>query len=297
MPREIESKSILNKTKRRDPWFLDDYTVNPFSSCSFNCLFCYIRGSKYGEHMGSNLAVKTNAVELLRHSLKLRARKGEYGIIVLSSATDPYLKIEREIELTRRLLEVILEFKFPVHIITRSDLVLRDLDLLHQINHAAILPPDLQGKLTSKALVSFSFSSLQDDVASIFEPGAISPSKRLDAVKEVRLSGLKTGICLMPLLPYISDTSEQLELAYTTFSNLGVDYLFPATITLWGSGKADSKTLVMNAIRKHFPHLEDRYRALFKGSTQLPSFYRQAFNKKANELRDQFGIPDRIVAI
>ena len=101
----------------------------------------------------------------------------------------------------------------------------------------------------------------------------------------------------MPLLPYISDTTEQLELAYTTFSKLGVDYLFPATITLWGSERADSKTLVMNTIKKHFPYLESRYHTLFQNSSQLPAYYRQAFKKKATELRDQFGIPDRIARI
>ena len=63
-PQKILSKTILNKTKRRDPWFLDDYTINPYSGCSYNCLFCYIRGSKYGEHMERSMAVKENAIEL-----------------------------------------------------------------------------------------------------------------------------------------------------------------------------------------------------------------------------------------
>ena len=75
MPREIQVKSILNKTKRRDSWFLDDYTINPYSACSFNCLFCYIRGSKYGEHMEDKLSVKSNALEVLDKQLKNRAKK------------------------------------------------------------------------------------------------------------------------------------------------------------------------------------------------------------------------------
>ena len=148
MPTGIKTKTILNKTKRRDPWFLDDYTINPYSGCSFNCLYCYIRGSKYGTHMEEKLSVKTNAVELLEKELRARARKGQYGIIVLSSATDPYLQFEKEEEITRGLLEVILQHRFPVHIITRSDLILRDLDLLHRAHGAhrlqlvARLPPD-----------------------------------------------------------------------------------------------------------------------------------------------------------
>src|SRR6478735_6408092 len=126
MPQPITVKSILNKTKRRDPWFLDDYTINPYSGCSFNCLFCYIRGSKYGEHMEEKLSIKSNAVELLEKQLKNRAAKNEFGFIVLSSATDPYLQFEKEEKLTRQILEVILKYRFPVHIITRSDLVTRD---------------------------------------------------------------------------------------------------------------------------------------------------------------------------
>jgi len=96
MPREIEVKSILNKTKKRDSWFLDDYTVNLYSSCSFNCLYCYIRGSKYGENLATSISVKKNAIEVLDRQLFNRAKKEQYGFIVLSSATDPYLKIEKE---------------------------------------------------------------------------------------------------------------------------------------------------------------------------------------------------------
>lgn len=159
MPTGITVKTILNKTKRRDPWFLDDYTVNPYSGCSFNCLYCYIRGSKYGTHMEERLSYKANAAELLEKQLALRARKGQYGIIVLSSATDPYLQFEQEYELTRKLLEIILKYRFPVHIITKSDLVIRDLDLLAEINRSAILPAELEDKLEQKAIITFSFYS------------------------------------------------------------------------------------------------------------------------------------------
>src|SRR5215831_13868455 len=132
MPADIQAKSILNKTKRRDPYFLDDYTINPYSGCSFNCLYCYIRGSKYGIHMEEKLSVKVNALEVLEKQLHNRAKKNQYGFIVLSSATDPYLQIEKDYLLTRKILELILKYKFPVHIITKSDLVIRDYDLLHE---------------------------------------------------------------------------------------------------------------------------------------------------------------------
>jgi len=297
MAREIESKTILNRTKRRDPWFLDDYTLNPYSACAFNCLFCYIRGSKYGEHMQDALSVKVNAVPLLRKQLAVRAAKGQYGIIVLASATDPYLKIEAQYGLTRQLLEVILEFRFPVHVITRSALVTRDLDLLQKINAQAVLPADLQGKLRGGAIVSFSFTTLHNDVARIFEPGATPPSERLVALQAVQAAGLTTGVSLMPLLPFISDTTEELELFYKTFKALGVDYVMPATLTLFGAGKADSKTLVLRAVEKHYPGLLERYQKYFMAADGMPSYYRQAFGVKMKELHTRYGLNDRIVTM
>lgn len=297
MPREIESKTILNKTKRRDSWFLDEYTINPYSACSFNCLYCYIRGSKYGEHMERALSVKINAVELLRKQLRPKAKKKQYGFIVLSSATDPYLKVEKEYQLTRQLLEVILEYRFPVHIITKSDLVTRDIDLLHEINKRAILPEDLKEKLPGGTIVSFSFSTLLDEVARIFEPGATSPSIRLKTVEEIKKSGLKTGISLMPLLPYISDTTEQLHMAFSTFKRIGVDYVMPATITLFGKGKADSMQLMFKAIEKHYPQLAEKYHKFFDHSNEMPPYYRNAFYKKMKELSSEYGLPDRIVQL
>ena len=99
--------------------------------------------------------------------------------------------------------------------------------------YPAICDPRLQGG----TIVSISFSTLDDRVAKIFEPGATSPAKRLEAMKEVRQTGLLTGVSLMPLLPYISDTTVSLELFFSTFKQLDVDYVLPATISLFGSQK------------------------------------------------------------
>lgn len=293
MPREIEVKSVLNKTKRRDPWFLDDYTFNPYSSCSFNCLYCYIRGSKYGENLESSLSVKTNAIELLDRQLTNRAKKGQYGIIVLSSATDPYLHVERNYELTRQALECILKHRFPVHIITKSDLVLRDLDVLQEINQVAQLPTDLQW-VGKGALITFSFSSLKDEVAAIFEPGAPSPSARLKALQQVSASGFRTGASFMPQLPYISDTSEQLEQAFASFLNAGAHYIFPATLMLFGTDRTSSRKLMLNAVQKHFPELSRKYEKLFQDSEVLPVYYQRAFLLKMNELSRSYGLPSSI---
>lgn len=294
MPKEIQVKSVLNKSKKRDSWFLDDYTFNPYSSCSFNCLYCYIRGSKYGNNLAQSLSVKTNAIELLDKQLASRAKRNQYGIIVLSSVTDPYIQIERKYELTRQALEVIHKYRFPVHIITKSDMIERDFDLLKKIDREAYLPPDLQ-QLQRGVIVSFSFSTVQDRIAQIFEPGATPPTQRITALEQTLRQGFLSGVSLMPLLPYITDTTEQLHRAFSSFKALGVDYILPATITLFGSEKADSKTLVFNAIKKHYPELEEKYARFFAHGSQMPAYYRTAFRKKMKELCATYGLHNAIL--
>ncbi len=295
MPQLIQVKSMLNKTRQRDPWFLDDYTINPYSGCSFNCLYCYIRGSKYGVHMEEKLSIKENALEILEKQLASRARRGQYGIIVLSSSTDPYLQFEKEQQLTRKILELILRYRFPVHIITKSDLVVRDFDLLKEIDRQAILPVDLQSKLSHKAFITFSFSTIDARIAEIFEPGATPPDKRLNALSRALEQGFHSGVSLMPLLPYISDTGVQLTEFFETFSALNVKYIFPATITLFGQGVSDSKTLVLRAVEKHYPHLSEKYERFFEKNSEMPAYYREAFYKKTKELCQQYGLSDRII--
>ncbi|MFT5820354.1 MAG: DNA repair photolyase [Crocinitomix sp.] len=295
MPKEKEVKSILNKTKKRDPWFLDDYTINLYSSCSFNCLYCYIRGSKYGLNLEQSLTVKTNAIEVLDRQLFNRAKKGKYGIIVLSSATDPYLKIEEDYQMTRQALTVILKHKFPVHMITKSSGIERDFDLLHDIDKAAVLPNDLKGKLTGGTIITYSFSTLDDKVGHIFEPGAVAPSIRLRTLEKTVKDGFLTGVSLMPLLPFISDTTEALNLFYETFKKINTAYVMPASITLFGNGKADSNTLILGAIKKHYPELENKYLKYFASGSEMPGYYKKAFKTKMEELALTYALKNRII--
>lgn len=291
----VTVKSILNKTKKRDPWFLDDYTLNPYSGCSFNCLFCYIRGSKYGEHTEMKTSMKINAPELLEKELSLRAKKQQYGIIVFSSATEAFSQLDKETKISRQLLEIILKYKFPVHIITRSEFVTRDFDLLHRIAASAIIPADLQHKLKTGTILSFSFSTLNNQVAKIFEPAATPPSVRLETLKHSVAEGFLTGVSMMPLLPYISDTKESLHEMFNAFKNAGSHYILPATLTLFGEGRSDSKQLVFRAIEKHFPQLKEKYSKLFETGSDLPHYYRKAFYEKMKELGEQYQISHTII--
>ena len=295
MPLEISAKTILNKKKRPDKWFLDDYTLNPYSGCSFNCLYCYIRGSKYGIHMEERLAIKTNAAELLDKQLRNLSRKNKYGVIVLASATDPYLQIEKDTELTRSLLGIIVKYKFPLHVITKSDLVIRDFDLLKQIDESAVLPPNLQGKIKHGVFVTFSFSTIEDGVAKIFEPGATLPSKRLQTLRQTAEAGFHCGVSMMPLLPFISDTEEQIDAMLATFKEAGARYVFPASLTLFGRGQADSKTLTLRAIENKYPHLLERYKNLFADDFRIEPHYNAELSQRINRLIKKHEIKNRIV--
>jgi DNA repair photolyase len=245
--------------------------------------------------MEQKLTYKENAVVLLEKQLKLRAKKNQFGIIVLSSATDPYLQWENELHLTRQLLEVILHFRFPVHVITKSNLVVRDFDLLSQINKQATLPPDLQRSLPHKAMLTFSFSTLDDSVGQIFEPGATPPSQRLAAMEKALQAGLHTGVSLMPLLPLIGDSQEQLYDLYATFSKLGARYVFPASTTLFGHGPADSKPLTLRAVRMHYPERLAAFEKLFAGGFQIDQSYQLELDKRIEIARARHPLPDSII--
>ncbi|MBK5273152.1 MAG: hypothetical protein JJE22_19295 [Bacteroidia bacterium] len=143
MLHQKQVKSVLNKHKKRDSWFLDDYSVNPYEGCSCNCLYCYIRGSKYGENMDDGLAVKINALEVLEKQFASRAKKNQYGFVTVGSGTDAYIHHEEKLGMTEGFLCLMLKYRFPVFISTKCTLIKRDIELLKEIDKVAILPDDL----------------------------------------------------------------------------------------------------------------------------------------------------------
>jgi DNA repair photolyase len=173
--------------------------------------------------------------------------------------------------------------------------VIRDFDLLEQINKTAILPEDLQTRLAHKVFITFSFSTLDPGIGKVFEPGAPSPLLRLEALKRSLQHGFRSGVSLMPLLPYITDTGESLENMFSTFSAIGANYIFPSSITLFGTAPSDSKTLVMRAVRKHYPQLEEKYHRFFDASDYMPHYYQEAFSRKTQELCIKYGLKNSIV--
>src|SRR5690606_20558770 len=104
-----------------------------------------------------------------------------------------------------------------------------------------------------------------------------------------------SGVSMMPLLPYISDTTESLHQMFSTFKQAEARYVLPATLTLFGNGRADSKALTLRAVSKHYPHLLPKYEQFFKESEQMPAYYQKAFYSKMKELCMEYGIRNRIV--
>ena len=295
MLNEIKVTSILNKHKKRDDWFLGNYTLNPYAGCPFNCIYCYTRGSKYGGDHGSEVALKENAVFMLKRQLKNRIKMGERGFIVLGSAAEAYPPIERNLRATREILFLIKRYKFPVHICTKSNLILRDLDILKEINRDAILPDDLKEKLGRGVLISFSLSTLNEELASILEPRAPSPMERLETMKKCSDMGFKVGVINMPVLPFLSDSNNDLEAMIKAAKIHGAEYIIFSGLTLYGDGPEDCKTLYYQFLENHFPQMVPEYKKLFSGSFAPSKHYQMDLARRYREISAKYGVKNRII--
>jgi DNA repair photolyase len=201
------------------------------------------------------------------------------GTIGTGSMNDPYMPLEKEICLTQRALETIAEFGFPVHTITKSDLVLRDLDLFATIQEH------------SYAAVTFTVTAADDDLSRRLEPGAPVSSQRLAALKALRLRGILTGITLMPVLPFIEDTEENIRQVVTRASEHGAMYILPA----FGMTLRDRQRAYYYAkLDQHFPGLRARYENTFGERYSASAQNAGRLGKVFNESCLEYGIATRM---
>lgn len=290
-----EVKSVLNKHKKRDSWFLDDYSINPYEGCGFNCSYCYIRGSRYGENLADKITVKQNAAAILDRQLALRARKKEFGFIAVGSATDAYMQVEEQLQQTRQLLAVILKHRFPVFIATKSTLIKRDIDLLKEIDRSAILPADFPVTFRHGVIVSFSLSTLDETIARQIEPGAPPPAERLKALQTCKKEGLLAGVNAIPLLPFISDTDEELDKMIAAAKAHEADFILAGGLTLFGTGQADSKPMFYRFLQRNYPELAGKYEALFGSGYYQPWRYQQELKEKIQRLCSRYQLKNSIL--
>lgn len=292
-PKQV--KSVLNKHKKRDSWFLDDYSVNPYEGCSCNCLYCYVRGSKYGENMEDGLVVKTNAPDILEKQLQNRSKKNQYGIVVVGSATDAYMPHEKEWRMTEAMLKLLLKYRFPVFISTKRDLIKRDIALLKEIDEAAILPDDLKLSLKRGVILSVSVPGMNEELTNMLEPGAIAPLQRMELVKELKQEGFLAGVNAMPVLPFISDSNEELEKIIAAAKEHQADYVLTGGLTLFGNEQADSKTLYYKFLSRYQPSLIPEYDKLYNGYPYPPQWYHRDLEQRAHTICHKYNIRNRII--
>ena len=238
--------------------------------------------------MAKSLSVKVNAPELLEKQLKRREKREEYGIIALASSTEPYLPIEEKTGLTRKLLGIILKYKFPVEVATKSKLVLRDLDLLKDISKNAILPEDLKRKLRQGVIIAFSTSTLNEKLAKILEPGAPSSKERLETMEIGKKEGFLAGMCYIPLLPFLSEMIKSAK-------DHGADFVLVGGLTLFGKGPVDCKALYYKFLEKHYPELVSKYRSLYRIFPFPSKKYQKELDERVKSLCEKYGIKNRII--
>lgn len=296
MLQQKQVNSVLNKLKKRDSWFLVEYSVNPYEGCSCNCLYCYVRGSKYGENMADSLAVKVNAPAVLEKQLASRAKKNQYGFVAVGSATDAYIHHEETWRVTRAMLELLLKYRFPVFLSSKCTLIKRDIDLLKEIDKTAILPDDLKLRLNRGVILGVSVSTMDEKIATMLEPGAAAPAERMKMLGYLKSEGFLAGVNAMPLLPFISDTEEEVDKIAAAAKENRADFIFPAGLTLFGNGPSDSKTLYYKFIERYNPSLLPEYEAIF-GNSFYPNYvYQQKLKKITDKICRKYNLQTGILS-
>jgi DNA repair photolyase len=244
---EIKAKGILNPVRQPDDWFGLKYNMNLYRGCQHRCIYCDSRSECYQiADFDGEVLVKRNAVALLAEALQ---RKRIRGTIGTGSMNDPYMPVEKQFNLTGQALRVIAEYHFPVHVLTKSDLVLRDLDTLVEINQVY-------------AAVSFTITTPDDALGKQIEPGAPAVSRRLAAMEKLAAAGILTGVLLMPVLPMVADKPEDLVRLLELAAGHGAAYVLPSLgMTL----RDRQREYYYRQLDRHFPGLSGDYRRKFGG--------------------------------
>ena len=244
----IDAKGILNN----NGGFVG---MNIYRGCSHGCIYCDSRSTCYHfTHAFEDIEVKRNAPELLEKALKSRRKKCMIGTGAMS---DPYMHCEEELRLTRRCLEIISRHGYGVAIQTKSDRILRDIDLLEEIHRK------------SRCVVQMTLTTWDDGLCAILEPGVCSTQRRIQVLEEMQRRGIPTVVWLTPILPYINDTEENIRAILTECIRVGVRGIicFDMGLTL----REGDREYYYQALDRHFPGLKERYIARYGYAYNLPS--------------------------
>ena len=260
--REIEAKALVSRVPRPAdgswPWYRTDFNMNVYRGCQHRCIYCDSRSACYGiDRFDEEVLVKRNAPTLLEHEL---AKKRIKGVIGTGSMSDPYMPLERSLGLMRRCLEVIHRYGFGVHVHTKSDLVVRDIDLLEKIR-----------RISGHAVVAVTITTGDDRLAAKIEPYAPPPTKRFEALRALSDSGIETWITMMPVLPYVEDNEEDLLGVVRSAAAAGVKGILPFLgVTL----RDRQRAYFYARLDQVFPGVRKRYEAAYGGqyACRVPAF-------------------------
>ena len=273
----LPARSLLNRciSNRRLPF---TWTINPYRGCEFACKYCYARYThefmemRDGAEFEQKIYVKQHTAELLRRDLR-RVEPGE--AIALGTATDPYQPAERRYEVTRGILEEFARHRgFELGIVTKSDLIVRDLDLLRAL------------ALNNALSIHITVTTMNVELARILEPRAPRPDLRIDAVRQLSEAGINVGVSSSPVLPGITDSALGLEDVVRAAAAAGARHIFAGPLFL----KPCSAAIFLPFLAKEFPHLLENYRKRYQDRSFLPPSYGKRIGQLIAKFRQKYGI-------
>jgi len=272
----LPTRALLNRcTSSRVPF---TWTINPYRGCEFACKYCYARYThefmemRDGVDFERKIYVKQQAAWLLRQELK-KVKRGEE--IAIGTATDPYQPAEKRFEVTRGILEELaLHHGLELGIVTKSDLVVRDIDLLRRIAE------------NNSLFVNLTITTLNTRLARILEPRAPRPDLRLHAVSELGRAAIRAGVICAPVLPGITDSPKVLDALVRATKEAGGSYIYANPLFL----KPCSASVFLPFLEKEFPHLVEQYRKRFAGRAFVSKAYSERLSELMAGLRKKHGI-------
>ena len=231
------------------------FGMNIYRGCLHGCIYCDSRSKCYQfTHPFEDIEVKQNAPELLEAALRSKRKKAMIGT---GSMTDPYMPCEEKLCLMRRCLEIISRYEFGVSPLTKSDMILRDIDLLDEINRKA------------KTVVQMTLTTYDDDLCKILEPNVCNTKRRIEVLEKFRERGIPTVVWLTPICPYINDTPENITAILEECARVGVKGVicFDMGLTL----REGDREYYYAALDKHFPGVKEKYIARYGNAYEVPS--------------------------
>ncbi len=248
--------------------------INIYRGCTHGCIYCDSRSDCYQfTHPFEDVEVKKNAPELLERALKSKRKKCMIGTGAMS---DPYMHCEKELKLTRKCLEIILKYGFGAAIQTKSDLILRDTDLLCEINKSA------------KCVVQMTLTTYDDHLCRIIEPNVCTTKRRIEVLEKMQEKGIPTVVWLTPVLPFINDTAENITAILNECVRTGVKGIidFGMGLTL----REGDREYYYAALDRHFPGMKEQYIKRYGNAYELPSPNAKELSKVFRKICSENGI-------